>query len=119
MRRMNWFGSILLLGCALAPAAQSAVTRLELQPAALELSAKGEGRRVLVTGIEADGSKVDLTNEAKFAPAGPGVTVDESGYVMPAASGKTTVTVSAGGQSAELAVTEHVCLLALEAHPLM
>jgi hypothetical protein len=105
MRRASWVGSITLLGLALAPNTQAAVVRLELQPAALELAAEGEGRRVLVTGFEQDGSKVDLTNEAKFEPSGPGVTVDETGYMMPATSGKTSVTVTAGGQTAQLAVT--------------
>ena len=78
--------------------------KLALQPASLHLMSAEEGRRILVTGVTADGEQFDLTNEARFEPAGEALRVREDGYVHGVSPGMGTLTVSARGQSAELTV---------------
>ncbi len=89
-----------------APAAKPAadVVEISVTPATLELSSIRDARRVIVTGKLSDGTSTDLSGEAKLAPAGPQVSVDEEGFIHPAAVGETTVTVSAAGKEAGVKV---------------
>ena len=53
-----------------------------------------------------DGTHVDLTRDATFVSANPEVArVDEHGKVWPVAAGETTISVSAAGMTAQIAVT--------------
>jgi len=79
--------------------------KITIEPASLDLTTANEGRRVLVTGVTAEGETFDLTNKVKFEPAGDSVRVGDNSYLYPVSQGKTTVKVSAGGQSADLPVT--------------
>ena len=81
------------------------VTKIILEPPALVLSEPDQGRRVLVTGVDTDGFKIDLTHEAALEPQGNTVKLGEDGLIYPVASGETKVKVSAAGHSAELSVT--------------
>ncbi len=101
--RVVW--TALLLGCAAAslPAAETAITRIEVQPSSLVLLSADQGRRVLVTGLTAAGERIDLTSEARLEPASNGVKVDQ-GLLYPVQQGETNVAVSARGQSVELPV---------------
>ncbi len=82
-----------------------AAERLEVYPAELTLDGPRDRRRVIVTGVMADGSRVDLTPSAKYEPAGAGVVFDAEGFARGQADGRTAVAVTAGGRSAELPVT--------------
>ncbi|HUG82008.1 MAG TPA: DUF1549 and DUF1553 domain-containing protein [Bryobacterales bacterium] len=86
------------LGADLQPA------KLVVEPSSLSLTTAEEGRRVLVTGVTADGETFDLTNEARFEPAGEAVRVADDGYLQGVSQGTTTLRISARGQSAELPV---------------
>ncbi len=81
------------------------VQSLRLEPATLTLQDGRDERQVLVLGVNGEGEAVDLTGEAqfKFDPAILARTPD--GYWQPKAKGETTVTVSAAGREARLAVT--------------
>ena len=78
--------------------------KIVIAPSSLSLDSSEQGRRVLVTGITADGEKFDLTHEARFEPAGGGVRVDDDGYLYGLSQGAATIKVSARGQSADLPV---------------
>ena len=101
--RVVW--TALLLGSVALPlsAAETEITRIEVQPSSLVLLSADQGRRVLVTGLTAAGARIDLTSEARLEPAGSGVKLDH-GLLYPLQQGETNVTVSARGQSAEFTV---------------
>ncbi len=80
------------------------ITKLVVEPPSLVLSEPDEGRRVLVTGITAEGEKIDLTNQAQLDAGGGVVRVDESGYLVPVKKGEGQVTVTAGGKTVQLSV---------------
>ena len=84
--------------------AAAAVVELIVTPAKLELGSIRDARRVIVMGKLSDGTSTDLSGEAKLAPAGPQVSVDEEGYIHPQAAGETTVKVSAAGKEAQVSV---------------
>jgi len=61
--------------------------------------------RIIVTQMLADGTQNDLTRDAKYVSADPKIArVDSQGRIFPVAAGKTTVTVSAAGKTATVAV---------------
>ncbi len=93
------------LTVAASPAEALEITKLVVEPSSLELSAPGEGRRVLVTGITADGEKIDFTNHAQLESGAAAVRVDETGYLMPVEKGQAQVTVTARGLTAQVDVT--------------
>ncbi len=82
-----------------------AIKRLILEPASLTLTDARDSRGVLVSGERADGTRIDLTAEARFQVSGNTVKLDEEHRFHPLAAGTTTLTVSAGGASAKLPVT--------------
>ena len=81
------------------------IKRLVLEPESLVLQDLRDARGILVAGERADGTRIDLTAEAKFQISGNTVRFDDDHQFRPAAAGQTTVTVSAGGASARLPVT--------------
>ncbi|MBI3667572.1 MAG: DUF1549 domain-containing protein, partial [Acidobacteria bacterium] len=104
----NFFATwtmVAVLSSAAAGQTAGRLVKLEVQPAKLDLSAPGEGRRVLVTGITQNGERVDLTSAAQLQPAGDIVRIEKDGYLYPAKEGETKLAISAGGQTAELPVT--------------
>ena len=94
--------------CANAHAADNDVTpivRLEAFPATLEMQGPRDSRHVLVTGILADGSRMDLTGEAQFALSGPQAKLDADRFVVPVADGTVSLAVTARGQSLQVPCT--------------
>jgi hypothetical protein len=91
---------------AAAPAAApaDAPVRIEVFPAAATLPTREARVRLVVTGHYADGSTRDLTAEAAVEPADGSVVKARGAALSPAADGKTTVTVRAGGKTATLDV---------------
>jgi hypothetical protein len=88
---------------AAAPAAADPPVRLVVQPAAVELSGPRDRQGLVVQGEYADGSTRDLSAEAKFTFDKPVATVTNA-FLAPAAEGRATLTVSAGGHTAAVAV---------------
>jgi len=89
-------------GAADRPAAK--VTKIWAEPAPLVLSAPGEGRRVLVRGLTADGETIDLTAGAVLKPLGAGVRLDRDGFLAPVKEGPAKVLVTAARLKFELPV---------------
>jgi hypothetical protein len=81
------------------------LTSLQVQPPSLTLEDARDERRVLVTGVAADGRRVDLTGEAVFQAASTNLAVDAQGYIRGLAPGRGEVTLKAGGRTARLEVT--------------
>ncbi len=86
-----------------APSEPKIVT-LEVFPESLELSALRDGRRLIVTGKDADGNKYDLSASAVLSATGENVTIGDDRYVNPAASGAAVVKVVAAGLEATVPV---------------
>ena len=88
-----------------APDANYKVMQLRVIPSQVEFSNPREYRKVLVLGKTGGAGEIDLTSEAKLAPAADCVTSDDKGYLYPARDCETKVLISAGGLNAELPVT--------------
>lgn len=74
---------------------------LAVTPSAVTLTGPRGEQRVLVVGEAAGRATADHSATAKFASANPKVaTVDASGTIRAAGNGETTVTATAGGQTA-------------------
>src|SRR4051812_29420185 len=87
-------------------AAAEPVASLTVSPASVEIRHHRHPHAVQVLGTTPDGYTVDLRGEAKLTSANPAVaTVDERGWIQPVASGHTTITVAAAGQTKTIAVT--------------
>jgi hypothetical protein len=81
------------------------IVTLTAQPAALTLTDSRDRRSVLVTGKTAAGDAIDLTPVAKFRVASGIAQVDAEGTVVPLKAGKTTLIVTAAGQTIRVPVT--------------
>lgn len=81
------------------------IVALAMQPRALTLEDSRDARALLVTGIAADGSRVDLSSIARIRPETPIVRVDAEGCIVPLKPGKTRLVITAAGQKAALPVT--------------
>ncbi len=84
--------------------AKLAPESLNVFPKGLMLDGPRDSRRVLVSGVLADGSKVDLSGSATFE-APEGVSFDGSGFAHGKKDGEYVVKVVAGGKSVDLPVT--------------
>lgn len=111
MHRLNFIAPIaaaLCLSAALASAADSLPTvagELLVQPREITINHHRRGHSILVMGQTAGGLSIDLTGSAAFASADPSVArVDLLGWVHPASSGTTNVTVSVAGKTASVTV---------------
>ena len=79
---------------------------LEIYPKELTLSSIRDSRRVLVTGITADGQKIDVSTKATVTTLSPVCRIDADGYVVPLTSGE-------GSMSSTLTfwVSGRICLI--------
>ncbi|MEX0717160.1 MAG: DUF1549 domain-containing protein [Planctomycetaceae bacterium] len=87
-------------------AERPAIVELEVHPPRMELAHVRDARRVIVSGKTADGTRYDLSAEAKLAPAGDGdlIRIDGDGFVVPLKVGETALEVSAAGRTVRLPV---------------
>jgi hypothetical protein len=91
------------LGRAGEKAEHPAAVAIEVTPKSLTLDGPRDARRVLVTGVAADGSRFDLSGEATYA-AVEGIAFDQAGFSHSRKDGAYTVKVAAGGKTTDLAV---------------
>jgi hypothetical protein len=82
-----------------------AIAKLEIEPPRLVLNGARDSRRVLVTGVTADGQRFDLTRQASFESGGTQVEVAPDGFFTPKSDGVVPITVQACGQTATFEVT--------------
>jgi len=83
---------------------QPAPASLEVFPKALALDGPRDARRVLVSGVLADGSKVDLSGSATFETP-EGVAFDPSGFARGTKDGAYSAKVVASGREVMLPIT--------------
>jgi hypothetical protein len=82
------------------------VTKLVVQPSAIELRGAADEHGILVTAFRSDGSIFDATAQAKFSSKQPKlVAVASNGVCRPLADGQTEVLVSFGGKTERVLVT--------------
>src|SRR4051794_8059073 len=85
--------------------AESPLVRLEVLPARARLNGPGASQRLVVLGIAADGSRADVTPEARLEASDPAVArVDDRGRIRPAGDGAAEVRVRVGSVEARVAV---------------
>ena len=60
-----------------------AIESLQLDPPSLTLSNIRDGRRALVWGVAADGTKFDVTGDATFKTDSSNLTIDKEDYIYP------------------------------------
>lgn len=82
----------------------AALARIEVFPAAVKLVGPRSRAQVVVTGHYADGNVRDLTRECEMVSAATATATVERAVVLPRQDGKTQVTVTAEGKSAEVPV---------------
>ncbi|MFP6768884.1 MAG: DUF1549 domain-containing protein, partial [Planctomycetaceae bacterium] len=80
------------------------VDKLTVFPGKLELLAKRDSRRLIVSGTSSDGRAFDLSSVAKLKAVGDQVTIDGDGFVVPHKKGAAKVVVTVGGHSVEVPV---------------
>ncbi|WZP00968.1 DUF1553 domain-containing protein [Isosphaeraceae bacterium EP7] len=104
--------TLLALGLPLGPVAARAAdtpppvpASIEVMPASLELDGPRDARRVVVTGVLADGRRVDLSGQATYSVATDGLAVDPSGFIHGLKDGPHTVKVAAAGKTFDLPVS--------------
>ncbi len=77
---------------------------LEVFPVDLTLSSIRDSRRVLVTGVTADGQKIDLSSSSTITTSSPVCSIAADGYVVPLAAGEGTIIIEAVGKQLEVPV---------------
>lgn len=81
------------------------VASLEVFPDRIELTHRFDYRQLLVTGLTAEGERVDLTRMASIESSADVVIVSPRGQVRPKADGQATLKISAAGKSADIPVS--------------
>lgn len=81
------------------------VVSIEVFPDKIELAHRFDYRQLLLTGLTAEGERVDLTRMAKVEASADVVAVSPMGQVRPKADGQATLKLSAAGKTAEVPVT--------------
>lgn len=85
--------------------ADQKLVSIEAIPQSIELTGAFEKNQLVLTGRLANGTSLDVTRMVQFAVAQPGViTVSDSGLVRVSGKGQTTISATAGGQTAKISV---------------
>jgi hypothetical protein len=87
-----------------ANAAVRTYVSLEVFPAELTLSSVRDSRRVIVTGITAEGLKIDVSSKATITTSSPNCSIADDGYIVPVEKGEGSILVEAVGQKQEISV---------------
>lgn len=83
---------------------QRTFSAIEVYPESLTLSSVRDSRRLLVTGVTTDGSRIDLSSRMSIETETPVCRIDEDGFVVPVMAGSGSIRVGAAGLSATIAV---------------
>ncbi|MGE0538109.1 MAG: DUF1549 domain-containing protein [Pirellulales bacterium] len=85
--------------------AEMHVVAIEVQPAAIELTNRYAYRQLLLTGVTADGEKVDVTRLARVAGDCPQIKVSPSRLARPVADGSGSLVFEFAGHQVTVPVT--------------
>jgi len=80
------------------------LARLEVHPQTFKLTGPRQQVQLVVTGYDAAGQVRDVTHAATFTSSAMDIGTTTGSVVLPKADGKATITITAGGQSAEVAI---------------
>ncbi len=81
-----------------------AIASIQVQPASLTFADARDARQVLVWGVAADGRRFDLSDDATLVADSTVVRVEPDHFISPQSAGTGSVTITAAGQTAKLAV---------------
>ena len=88
------------------------LTSISASPASLNFTSTSASQSITVTGNYDNGSNANLTAQSSFSSRDPSVaTVSASGQVAALKSGSATITVTSGGQQAQVSVTVNIVTL--------
>ncbi len=87
---------------------KSQPTTIEVSPSVIMLTGDREYSQILATAIYADGTRSDISRQAKYEFDRSIVDVSADGLVRPKAAGKVDIRVSFDGQAASLACTSQL-----------
>jgi hypothetical protein len=88
------------------------LTSISASPATMNFTAANAWQDITVTGSYDNASSANLTGQSSFSSSDPSVTaVNASGRVVALKSGSATITVTSGGQQAQVAVTVTIVTL--------
>ena len=87
-----------------ATAGDAALTKVEVFPADVHLSTARDRQSLVVQARYADGLTRDVTGQASFTPANPGLVRLDGAIVSPVADGETTLDVAFEGQTVQVPV---------------
>ena len=105
--RIALIAATLLLGSGAAARAASkpaSALRLEITPSRLTLDGAGERGRAFVTAVKADGTRVDVTDRARFQLSAPVATVLGEGRIAAARNGRAQLVAAFAGARAVVPV---------------
>ena len=98
MRMRTLLAAIAAVAPAAATADEFRAKSLEVWPAEVRLSGPSASQRLVVVGVDRDGTRRDLTPAAKIEPATPAVVaIDARGRIVPRGDGAGAVVAKAGG----------------------
>src|ERR1700722_7756954 len=72
---------------------------ISVHPTAIEINHQRQPHAIQVLGTTVDGFSVDLRDTARFTSGDPKIAIVKSGWVLPVASGQTSISISAGDQN--------------------
>ncbi|MCX7701800.1 MAG: DUF1549 and DUF1553 domain-containing protein [Gemmataceae bacterium] len=104
IRLCLWSTWLTAIGLAATALADSTPTKLIVSPSEIELSDARDRQGLVVQAEFADGSTQDVTTQASLQFEQP-IATASNGFLAPLAEGKTRLTVTFGGLSAEIPVT--------------
>ena len=81
-----------------------AIESIRIEPDTLTLHDARDARQVLIWGVAKDGQKFDLSDDARLVSDSDVASVGADRFISPLKAGEGTVTISAAGREAKLAV---------------
>ena len=99
------FAALLALALGFAPPPKAAIKRLEITPSSVSLNGRAALQRVLVTAILGDGSRKDITGQAKLTPWPTSLLQLAGNTVTPRTDGTGALKAEFGSVSAKVPVS--------------
>jgi len=100
----HWALAAVLFLPSLGRAADPVPVAIEVVPRSLTLDGPRDVRRVLVTGVAADGTRFDLSDLATIVPPGDGVVIDPAGFAHGSKDGTFLARIKADGKAVDLPI---------------
>ena len=81
---------------------RAAIQRVSVQPSAVEISGRNRQQQLVVTGIRADGTQIDLTHSAVIRVLDPAIATVDAALLSGLQEGETRIRIEAGNSVATI-----------------